>query len=254
MPNFRRDLERGQTYELKALELLEYDSYERPEGKFSDYDIKTCKDGKYTKYEVKADFSAKRTGNLGIEFYCNGKPSGVSTTKADFWLHFDVDEPNYSCYIMPVKELKKHIVDNPDYKRCRGGDFNRSQLVCIPKKNLNKYLLSKNKSVLTYTYDLPPKTKMAETKMTYTDKLIKKFEDEKQTSYEVDEIVKLIKNFQLEQTKLRKQKTDEVPVGKYKFKKVKDVANFDKQYLVWILKQDWVTKYPEFVTECKKYI
>jgi len=95
---------------------------------------------------------------------------------------------------------------------------------------------------------------MAEQKTTYTDRLIKKFQTEEQTSFETDEVIKLINEFKLEEDKKRKAKPHVVPVGKYKYKKVADVAAFDKQYLTWIMKQDWVQKYPEFVQETKKYL
>jgi len=90
--------------------------------------------------------------------------------------------------------------------------------------------------------------------LSYTDRLIQKFQTEEQTNFEVDDVIKLIKEFKLEEDAKRKAKTDVVPVGKYKYKKVADVAKFDKQYLKWIMKQDWIQKYPEFVQETKKYL
>lgn len=35
--------------------------------------------------EVKHDKIAHKSGRLFVEFECRGKPSGISTTKADFW-------------------------------------------------------------------------------------------------------------------------------------------------------------------------
>jgi hypothetical protein len=89
---------------------------------------------------------------------------------------------------------------------------------------------------------------------TYTQRLITKFEEEAETNFSIEQIIETINEFKLDEDKARAEKTDQVPVGKYKFKKVADVFKFDPQYLKWMLKQDWISKYPHFVKEVKKYI
>lgn len=89
--------------------------------------------------------------------------------------------------------------------------------------------------------------------MSYTDKLIQYFTEQGDT-FTIDDVKNHINDFKMEQDKLKQERADIVPVGKYKYKKVKDVANFDKQYLQWMLKQEWASKYPAFVEECKKYV
>lgn len=42
---------------------------------------------KDVKIEVKKDDWTVRSGNIGIEFESRGKPSGIMTTKADYWCH-----------------------------------------------------------------------------------------------------------------------------------------------------------------------
>jgi len=37
------------------------------------------------KIEVKTDLQAHKTGNIFIEYYSRGKPSGISTSEADFY-------------------------------------------------------------------------------------------------------------------------------------------------------------------------
>ena len=39
------------------------------------------------KIEVKSDKQAWKTGNIFVEDSCNGKPSGISTTEAEFWAY-----------------------------------------------------------------------------------------------------------------------------------------------------------------------
>ena len=40
------------------------------------------------KIEVKTERDWwKKTGNIAIEYECNGKPSGIDKTESDFWIH-----------------------------------------------------------------------------------------------------------------------------------------------------------------------
>lgn len=45
------------------------------------YDLK----GKDT-FEVKTDWTSKRTGNVGVEYLCNSKDSGILTSCADYYV------------------------------------------------------------------------------------------------------------------------------------------------------------------------
>ena len=89
--------------------------------------------------------------------------------------------------------------------------------------------------------------------VSYTDRLLEYLES-KQSDFTIDELRDYLNGFRELEQKKKQERADIVPVGKYRYKKVKDVANFDKQYLQWMLKQSWIDKYPAFVTECNKYI
>ena len=54
------------------------------------------------KYEVKTEPTSKRTGNYFIEYQGYGKPSGISTTEAKYYIFSDTI--NY--YIIKTKKLK----------------------------------------------------------------------------------------------------------------------------------------------------
>lgn len=41
--------------------------------------------------EIKYDMRLKQTGNFLFECTCDGKPSGISTTKAQWWVIVDID-------------------------------------------------------------------------------------------------------------------------------------------------------------------
>lgn len=61
--------------------------------------------------EVKEDVRVKDTGNVVIECESRGKPSGIMTTQADFWvfrLHLETGVVNY---LFKIKDLKQAIRD-----------------------------------------------------------------------------------------------------------------------------------------------
>jgi len=90
-------------------------------------------DGK--KIEVKTDRMAHATGNLYVEIYSRGKASGLSTTKANYWI-FIIEEKNYAI-IVSTEKLKQiaRIVFQTD-GLTKGGDNNTSQGILLPIKLL----------------------------------------------------------------------------------------------------------------------
>jgi hypothetical protein len=121
--NFDIDLQYGKVYE-KALALILQDS----------------------KLEVKTERDTwKKTGNIAIELYNHNKskPSGLSVTKADYWVTILVDNFKlYSIHILPVDYLKrrvKEIVSSNKGRVTRGGDFKSSELALIPIKEIFGY-------------------------------------------------------------------------------------------------------------------
>lgn len=88
------------------------------------YDILAERDGKIYKFEVKEDFSCERTGNVGLEFSCRGKPSGISTSEADFYV-YKIHTPQGILNVMiSSKRLKKMIEDHVFHRIVVGGDPN----------------------------------------------------------------------------------------------------------------------------------
>jgi len=84
--------------------------------------------------------------------------------------------------------------------------------------------------------------------------MIDYFADKEQNVFTIIEIEQLVNAFSKLEYAKRRGKTDEMPFAKYKFKKVTDVAKFDKQYLQWLLKQDMMDKYEELKDEINKHI
>lgn len=88
-----------------------------------------------TKVEVKTDRMAHHTGNIAVEYASRGLPSGISTTKADYWA-FVIGENKTVIFITTerLKELARFwykagsVVD--------GGDEKTSKIILIPINQL----------------------------------------------------------------------------------------------------------------------
>ena len=93
------------------------------------------------KIEVKTERDIwKTTGNIAIEIRCNGRPSGISTTGSAIWIHLLSYEGKIEGgFILPVPYLKARIKELLKEEKARivmGGDFDASQMVLMPIKEL----------------------------------------------------------------------------------------------------------------------
>ena len=88
------------------------------------------------KVEVKNDRLIHKTGNLFFEYESRGKPSGLATTTAEYWI-YRIDELDIS-FIFPTKVLKQvcrvYYKENSYLKN--GGDNNSSKGFLIPLTKL----------------------------------------------------------------------------------------------------------------------
>jgi hypothetical protein len=90
--------------------------------------------------------------------------------------------------------------------------------------------------------------------LSYSKRLINRFKEDNKETYNLTQIEWLINDFSLKEYEKKKEKSDEMPFGKYKFRKVSDVSNFDKQYLKWLVKQDMLDNWSELKEEINKFI
>lgn len=111
---FDLDLAYGQVFEKKVADILGNSKIE----------VKTEKD------------KWKTTGNIVIEYESRGKPSGIITTDADYWLHnLAVGDDIVLSLLLKVSTLRKHIAQhNP--RSVRGGDDMTSKLYLIKLTDL----------------------------------------------------------------------------------------------------------------------
>ena len=71
--------------------------------------------------ECKRDFKAHITGNLFVEFECRGKPSGISTTEAEYWVFIVGPHDNdLRAYLTTTDRLK--VLYQNAKRKVPGGD------------------------------------------------------------------------------------------------------------------------------------
>lgn len=111
---FDLDLAYGQVFEKKVAEILGQSKIE----------VKTEKD------------KWKQTGNIVIEYESRGKPSGIITTEADYWIHnLAIGDRISFSILMPVSTLRKYIAQHSP-RSVRGGDDMTSKLYLIKLTDL----------------------------------------------------------------------------------------------------------------------
>ena len=92
------------------------------------------------KIEVKTERDTwATTGNAVFEFKSRGKPSGISVTQADYWLHiFREKDQAVMCFMFRMFELKEFLrlvfrnPQNYNARICKGGDDNTSEVILLP--------------------------------------------------------------------------------------------------------------------------
>lgn len=84
-------------------------------------------------FEVKEDFMSEDTGNVALEFSCRGKPSGIETSRADFYI-YKLHRKNGVEFVLHTSKTLKDMVKKALYHRIvNGGD---------PGSNSLNYLFS----------------------------------------------------------------------------------------------------------------
>ena len=95
------------------------------------------------KVEVKTDCFIDKTGNIGIEWHCWGKPSGISVTQADYWFIF-LGNANSEIGVVIKTDALKELARKFYLDGCSkdGGNQNKSKFILVPWKeiiNLSNY-------------------------------------------------------------------------------------------------------------------
>jgi hypothetical protein len=135
---FRDDLEIGNMGEREMADFLkENNDYTIVNfGNTSDYDIKMKFKGREILIEVKTDrwehYKNKITNNMFIEVSCDGKLSGIHSTKSHLFIYFFPDQE--TAYFIKSKDLRELIkTDGLSFQTARGSDGERVRGVLINK-------------------------------------------------------------------------------------------------------------------------
>ena len=115
---------------IEELIRIKYPQAKRKEGYFKYWDIKVPEID--TTVEVKRDFKCQETGNLVIETFMNGNPSGLAATKADWWVFHPEDDQ--LIWIKP--DLIKDMILTRGFKQVEfigSGDEISKRAYLVPK-------------------------------------------------------------------------------------------------------------------------
>ena len=78
-----------------------------------------------------------KTGNIALEYECNVKPSGISATTSDYWIHILAKgKKNHCMLVFEVVRLKKIVNQYKETHTRMVGDRNASKCVLLPIKKL----------------------------------------------------------------------------------------------------------------------
>ena len=73
-----------------------------------------------------------------VEFEYKNKPSGINTTKADYYCYYSVKDLNERLFVIPVCVIKE-LINNKQYERIIKPRNNTSQCYLIPLEYVEKY-------------------------------------------------------------------------------------------------------------------
>jgi len=93
-----------------------------------DYDIQLIRF-----IEVKHDIAAVRTGRVAVEVSFDGKPSGLTTSRADFWVFVIADDAS----LVPIAALRS-VVASGRYRTVPAGDGLRARCFLIRTPELKR--------------------------------------------------------------------------------------------------------------------
>jgi len=120
----------------------------------SKYDFVGVKNGKSIYFEVKTDryeyFKNIDTYNIFVEVTCSGKPSGILTSKADFFVYYFPDKEIF--YIIPMDELRMLVIKENDIElKDMSGDGGRTEGYLINrnfyKDKFKTYTIKKDEEI-----------------------------------------------------------------------------------------------------------
>lgn len=250
--NRNKDIKYGEQKENDLIDIFkrEFNTNFKKTSKFNEFDYiscpltaKRCRGGKKIILELKSRRVKKNTYKTTI-IGLNKVNKGLELIKEGFEVYFVFCFTD-GLFRYKLTELNSGWIDMGG--RTDRGKDERKLYYHIPISELINFKKNINPKIYQ-----PPMT-TDQRPATYTERLIQYFE-EQGNNFSISDVRKIVKDFNDAEYKRRREKTDEMPFGKYKYKKVVEVAKFDKQYLQWIYRQEMLNKYEELKREIEKHI
>lgn len=135
--DFVKSVSYGKEAELKVPELFLYDHLEYAPTKCAEYDMVLTIDGEKVYLEVKRDRYLDKTGNICIEYASNGKPSGISVTKADHYLY--MNDQMSQAWLIDTDYIKSLINDKKYHRDIKCGFNWLSRAYLFDKELFDQY-------------------------------------------------------------------------------------------------------------------
>jgi len=137
--NFEKDLAVADGTEKEVAGLLE----KHHKAKILDfedtnkYDILACIKNKNYTFEVKEDFIGAITGNVGLEFECRGKPSGIQVSKAHFYIYkLHIGNNKVIFVLHEIGTIKDKITNKKYFRIVNGGDEGSNSMNYLFRRNV----------------------------------------------------------------------------------------------------------------------
>lgn len=141
--SFWSDLRKGNETEIKISFLYEKEGYTRVEKRDDGkYDLLLKKDDIMKSFEVKTDFYVKsdKDENIFVEFEYKNRPSGISTTEADWWVNYFYNLKEV--WYITTEDLRNLIEEYTfltTYQSGDDGSNTRGYLIPRNEKEIKKY-------------------------------------------------------------------------------------------------------------------
>jgi len=131
--NFNEDLELGEWGENDIIRYLEGLGYKYISRNHDNrYDLVMEYKNKHYTYEIKTDVYPRDTGNIAIEVECRGKPSGLSVTRADFFVTYFKNQGEI--WNIQTSKLRDLIKNGNFYLKENAGDAGSNTKLYLMKK------------------------------------------------------------------------------------------------------------------------
>ncbi len=141
--SFWSDLRKGNETEIKISFLYENNGYTRVEKRDDGkYDLLLQKDDIMKSFEVKTDFYVKsdKDENIFVEYEYKNRPSGISTTEADWWVNYFYNLKEV--WYITTEDLRNLIEEYTfltTYQSGDDGSNTRGYLIPRNEKEIKKY-------------------------------------------------------------------------------------------------------------------